>query len=272
MKRFFFFLSLLAFLFSACDEIPPTLNVKKEKRQVLIEEFTGVSCIQCPAGSAEIKALIAQHGRQLIAVSIHSAPTFSEPYPESLFDFRTEEGNDFYTYLGAPQGFPSATVNRKLFDGRSKLQLGRGDWAGYILEELSKDPKVEISIKPDFDANTRKASIEVTLFVVETITEPVVNLSVIFTEDDIVDHQLTPESSPTTDPNYKHEYVLRGTATPYDGTPITESLTAEAVITKTFEYTIPSEWNENKVNVIAAVNLNGEVKEVLQAHQVHLVE
>ncbi len=282
MKRLFFLLSFIAFSFFACEEIPPVVTgsmpgdnnpvpPKEQKRQVLIEEFTGVSCIQCPAGSAIIKDLLGTHGQQLIAISIHSAPTFSEPYPQSQYDFRTSEGNSFYSYLGSPIGFPSATVNRRLFDGRTKLQMGKGEWAGFIEEEKAVAPKVKIGIESDFDAVSRNAAIEVTLFVEEIITETDVNLSVIFTENDIVDHQLTPGSSPDTDPTYVHEHVLRGMATPFDGSPITEPLTVGAVITKTFDYTIPAEWKEDNVNVIAVVNLNGEKKEVLQAHEVHLV-
>lgn len=280
MNRLLFFLTLIVFSFSACEEIPPLVTgstpgntgptpPSDQLRQVVIEEFTGVACVQCPSGSAIIKDLVAIHGQQLIAISIHSSENFSVPTPHNQYDFRTVEGDALNNYLGGPLGFPSAVVNRKLFDGRSSLQLGKNEWPGFVAEEKATPPKVKLSIEPTFNAANREASIEVTIFVEETITDPNVNLSLIFTEDDIVDYQVTP-SGPVDD--YKHEHVFRGMATPYDGQPLTESLTIGGQITKSFNYTIPAEWKENKVNVIAMVSLAGTRKDVLQAHKVHLIE
>ncbi|MDV7402453.1 hypothetical protein RZS08_64120, partial [Arthrospira platensis SPKY1] len=67
---------------------------------MLIEEFTGVRCVQCPAGSADIETYLAIHGEQLIAVSIH-AGGFSFPFDESVHDFRTEEGEALNSFLDA---------------------------------------------------------------------------------------------------------------------------------------------------------------------------
>lgn len=281
MRHSLFYLSLSALLFSACMEVSPIItgsgngggsgptSPANQFRQVLIEEFTGVGCVKCPAGSAIIKDLIGIHGEQLIAVSIHSSGNFSVPRPQNQYDFRTTEGDALNNYLGGPLGFPSAVINRKPFGGGFNLQVGRNEWAGHIDEEKAITPKVKLDIETEFDEATRNAAIDVTIFVEETITEPDVNLSLIFTEDDIVDFQDS-DNGPILD--YHHEHVLRGMATPYDGQPLTEDLTVGEKITKSFNYQIPVEWKQNKVNVIAVVSLTGARKDVLQAHKVHLVE
>lgn len=280
MKYCLFYLSLIALLFSACVEIPPVVTgpgpggngptpPPGQLRQVLMEEFTGVGCVKCPAGSAVIKDLIGIHGEQLIAISIHSSGGFSVPRPQNQYDFRTTEGDALNDYLGGPLGFPSAVINRKPFGGSSSLQVGRNEWAGHIDEEKAIAPKVKLDIETEFDDATRNATIDVTIFVEETITDPDVNLSLIFTEDDIVDFQDS-DNGPILD--YHHEHVLRGMATPYDGQPLTEDLTVGEKITKSFNYQIPTEWKQNNVNVIAVVSLTGTRKDVLQAHKVHLVE
>ena len=268
---------LLVLNFFACQEIPPMITSgppydppgPDQPRQVLIEEFTGVGCTWCPAGSAVIKELLEIHGEQLIAISIHSTGNFSIPAPENQYDFRTPEGDALNNYLGEPQGFPSAVVNRTVFDGRTSMQMGRNEWAGYVADEIKIKPKVELGIKSEFDAADRNASIDVTILVKETVTDPDVNISLIFTEDDIIDYQVT-ENGPVLD--YNHEHVFRGMATPFDGQPLTESLTVGESITKSFNYKIPVEWKENKVNVIAVVSLAGARKDVLQAHKIHLIE
>lgn len=181
MKRYILLLVFPLFFLSSCEEIAPVVigsdgggggntTVKDQKRQVLIEEFTGVRCVNCPAGSAFISDLLAINAPQLIAVSIH-AGEFAPPYPQSLYDFRTPEGDQLLSYLGEPFGYPTAVVNRSKFDGQFDLQLGQGEWAGYIAEEKESAPKVRIDIKPEFNSSTRELKVKVALFVDETITD-----------------------------------------------------------------------------------------------------
>ena len=281
MKRLIYLLTFLAFAFTACEEIAPVVTGSMgqqgpvpptdQKRQVLIEEFTGVRCINCPNGSIIIEELLASHSSRLVAISVHSGQ-FSMPYPESQFDFRTTEGDNILNYVGQPFGYPSAVVNRKKFDNQFDLQLGQNEWAGYIAEELALPVEVKIDIQSSFNSSSRNAAIDITLFIEKFIDEPDVRLSVIFTESDIVDAQLTPSSSPNVDTGYKHKHVFRGMATPFDGTPLTGSLVAGTQVAKSYNYPIPADWNEDNVNIIVVVSLAGDTKDVIQAHEVHLVE
>ncbi len=279
MKRKVLFSALLALSFAACEEIAPPVtgamgstgpgpDITNQKRQVLVEEFTGVRCVNCPAGSAAIEDLTAVHGVQLVAVSIHSGE-FSPPYSDSNYDFRTPEGDLILSYLGEPFGYPTAVVNRRLFDGEFDVQLGQSQWAGFIAEEKAIPPKVKIAIKPDFNTTSRNLDVDVTLFVQEDITGPDVRLSVMVTESGIQDVQLTPAGK---DANYIHKHVLRGMMTNFDGNPVTGSLSTGAEILKTYSMTLPGEWDENRCDVVAFVSLAGESKDVLQAHKVGVVE
>ncbi|MCC6725571.1 MAG: Omp28-related outer membrane protein [Saprospiraceae bacterium] len=281
MKKHFLFLFAAAMLLSACKEIAPAVTgsmggdntenpVEDQLRQVIIEEFTGVRCVQCPAGSATIQDLLGQHGERLVAVSIH-AGGFSPPYPASEYDFRTAEGDQLINYLDPPFSFPSAVVNRKLYPGQTDRQLDQGDWAGFIASELAIAPKVRINIEPDFASSSRELKAKVTLYVDEAITDPDVRLSLMITESDIKDLQLVPSSS-TPIPDYTHRHVLRGMLTNYDGDQLTETLSDGSVIEKSFSFTMPADWDENHCEIVAVVSLAGTNKDVLQAHQVHVVE
>ncbi len=283
MKKYILLFASVLFFLTACEEIPPKVTgsmgggggntpnpVEDQKRQVIIEEFTGVRCVQCPAGAAFIQDLLAIHGEQLIAVSIH-AGDFTNPYSGSQYDFRTPEGTQLLSYLDQPFGFPSAVVNRKLFPGQFDLQLGQGDWAGYIASEKEVAPKVRINIEPDFNLGTRKLNADVTLYMDEAIASSDVRLSIMITENNIKDWQITPASS-TPQPDYNHRHVLRGMLTAYDGDPVTGTLSAGAEIKKTFSYNLPAGWKEENCEIVAIVSLNGASKEVLQAHQVHLIK
>ena len=140
MKKFLYLFFVLSLgLFAGCEEISPEINpqmgpntdpddpspVEDQPRQVLIEEFTGVRCVNCPDGSEAIETLLNIHGEQLVAVSIHSSGSFSVPNDENAYDFRTTEGDNILSFLGEPIGYPTAVVNRKKFPDEFDLQLGK---------------------------------------------------------------------------------------------------------------------------------------------------
>ena len=270
----------IALLSSSCEEIPPVINpfdgnpvdttvdIENQQRQVLIEEFTGVRCVQCPAGSAEIETLLAIHGERLVAVSIH-AGDFAPPFPQSLVDFRTEEGEQLINFLGPPISYPSAVIDRKLFEGENDLILGRNDWAGYIAEQKAIAPRVKIALKSTFNPTSRKVDLEVKLYPQEDIADPDVRISVMLTESNIVDIQDTPDGKIN---DYVHRHALRDMLTSYLGEAITEPLTTGTILTKNFSYTLPAGWNEEEMDAIAFVHLGGGSKEVLQAIGTHIIE
>lgn len=277
-----FFIGFSVSFFSSCDEIPPQINpqmgpignpndttsVDNQQRQVLVEEFTGVDCVNCPDGSQAIETLLDIYGEQLIAISIH-AGFFAPPIEESQYDFRTQEGDLILSYLGEPLGYPTGVVNRKKFDGEFDLQLGKGQWAGFIAEEVAIAPSVKIEIEPAFDISSRELDVDVTLHVQENITDPDVRISVMVLEDDIIDAQVTPDG---VDEGYKHKHVLRDMLTNYDGDILSEDLIASAQIEKSFSSMIPEGWVAANCKVVVFVSLGGQLKDVLQAHQVKMVE
>lgn len=275
MKRPLFILLLGAALFSAsCYEIPPvinpfdgtppdtTINIEDQERQVLIEEFTGVRCVQCPAGSAEIETLLAIHGERLIAVSIH-AGDFAPPFSQSLYDFRTPEGEGLINLLGPPISYPSAVVDRRLFEGENDLILGRNDWAGFIEVEKAVPPRVKIGLKATFNETNRNLDLEVKIYPQELITDPDVRISVMLTESNIIDYQEVPVQGKI--PDYKHKHVLRDMLSSYLGDAISETLAPGTVVTKNYAFTMPAGWKEDDMKAVAFVHLEGTVKDVLQA-------
>ena len=81
MKKIYF-LSLLAaaLLLISCDEVSSSKRLiyvepPEVGRAVLIEDYTGQYCVNCPKASQEIERLLEQYGdTTVIAVAIHSGP------------------------------------------------------------------------------------------------------------------------------------------------------------------------------------------------------
>ena len=109
MKRIVLFLSVLI-AFSACDKIDSDNFIDGEiivqpediDRKILIEDFTGHKCQNCPDAAAEIHNIQNTFPNQVVAIAIH-AGYFSEPNPPQApyltTDFRTEEEMKFMTFL-----------------------------------------------------------------------------------------------------------------------------------------------------------------------------
>jgi hypothetical protein len=278
---YLFLLLLLAL--TACEEIAPEVTpameadsvceepepVSGQGKQVLIEEFTGVRCVNCPAGSEALKGLLETHGEQLVAISIH-AGSFSPPYPDSRDTLRTQTGENILNLLGAPLGYPTAVINRKSFTGGTNMQLGRGSWAGAIEEELQLGPPpVAIGIRTQYDEGGRELSACVTLDIKEDIEAEDVRISVFLKENNVEDLQLTPESGEP-DPNYVHQHVLRAALTNYAGNLVQGELTAGNIIQKTFAVTLREKWKSEDCHVVAFVHYGGDDKVVLQAAEAAL--
>ncbi|NUO00983.1 MAG: Omp28 family outer membrane lipoprotein [Saprospiraceae bacterium] len=268
-------LACIAFLLFSCEEIAPRLNPgsgtnnpNDQQRQVLIEEFTGVRCVNCPAGSDAIQTLKGIYGEQLIAVSIHTG-FFAPPYPQSNEDFRTPEGASLLSYLGEPLGYPTSVINRKLFNGETDLQLGQSQWAGFIAEEFALAPQAQVLITKTYNPTTRALEAKVNLDILENIAENDVRISVMITQDQITDTQLTP--SGVVD-NYVHRHVLRDMMSAYDGDPVNGPLVAGDEVTRTFNYTLPQGWDADHCYIVAFLHHSGSEKTVIQAQEVKVLD
>ena len=153
MKKAVLFLSVLI-SFSACDKIDPDNFVDGEiivqpedvDRKILIEDFTGHKCQNCPEASVEIHNIQNTFPNQVVAIAIH-AGYFSEPNPPQApyltTDFRTDGGNEIHNFFG-PQSYPNGMVNRSGYP--SDVLSNYNDWGNMISSSTGSIAKVGIDI------------------------------------------------------------------------------------------------------------------------------
>lgn len=99
-------------------------------RKVLLEEYTAMRCVNCPA-AAEVAKLLQEKetfGDSLIVVAIHAS---NLAVPSGIFqpDLRTEAGNIYFKDFGFA-GTPMGMVNRKKHAG--SLVLNSSGWAAAV--------------------------------------------------------------------------------------------------------------------------------------------
>jgi len=259
------------FIYS-CEEVPTELPTNVNNgRKVVMEEFTGVRCVACPAGSKEIENLLDFYGEQLIAVSIHSG-FFANPLPANNYDFKIPAGEQLDDFLGPVSGWPRATVNRFAFAGEPELPVAATTWAGYIQQLLAQPPRVLLDITNAFDEGSRELDIVVEVTAQDQIDESL-NITVMVLETNIKDAQLTPETTQQEpDTAYIHRHVLREVVTNVTGDEISTGWSLGQTTNYSFSTTIDANWVSDNCSVVAFLHHRGGsgTKEVLQGAQKHL--
>jgi len=209
-----FYLANIIIFFASCDKVEPPYkqtpnNINNDTttyvQKVLIEDFTGHRCGNCPRAHEKINELINTFGNKIIALAIHSG-FFAEPLPPNYpTDFRTDEGNEISTAFGITV-YPSGMVNRKSYNGN--LILSYDAWAEAINVILQNKPKLGIKIQNTFNTSTNTLNTTVEIKILENISS-ITKLALFVAEDSIIAPQTDYESNPTLIPNYVHMHVLR---------------------------------------------------------------
>jgi hypothetical protein len=263
----------LAIFWTACKEEPIAIPVLSGNvpnggttvaKKILVEEYTGTGCVNCPDGAAILGDLATIYKENIILVSIHAGyfTKKSQVPKEAKLDLTTPKGTELQLFLGEPEGYPAAIINRKVRDANGSLVAGSKDqWASLIKDESKESSNAKIAIKKTFDAATRQLSVDLTFTAIENLKDSYA-YTVMLTETNIVDAQKTSAGVKT---DYVHKHVLRDILTAASGDAISESLTKNTSINRSLKYTVPTTFNEKNGEIIVILHKKGSSKEVIQA-------
>ncbi len=263
MKILFFTYTIL-FLCS-CTEVPPILptdnnSTGSKEKNVLIEEYTGVRCQNCPSGAQQLEALKQIHGDRLTILSIHGG-FFAQPTNrENKYNLDNADGVALINLFNQPVGYPSAMVDRKIFDGQSSIFSGANNWAGYIISEKSKEAAVSMDLLINKNTTTRQVSGQCIVKGLTDLGNQSYYLSVALAENNIKDAQLTLTG---VDTNYIHRHVMRKFITGINGKKL-DSITLNSNQSYSFTITIDPLWNLEQIYLVAFVHKNAPDYEVIQ--------
>ncbi len=276
MKKIIYIISILTvgiFMFHACDIIEePYLkpignsgNEPDEKvRKVLLEEYTGHKCPNCPEGAELAHSLQSVYGEKLVILSVH-AGWYANFAATGLFtmDFRTEAGsewNDFFVV--GPTGYPAGIVNRREYQGSTVLS--KDEWEPAIAEIIDDSAPAVITISNTFNTGTRDLVCRMETEFLENL-DSTYNICAVITESGIIAPQQTEDGIDTT---YEHNHVLRasmngiwGELVGADGLAVTGDISVNE-----YTFNIPAGWNADNCRVVAFVFSN-ETNEVIQAEE-----
>ena len=231
---------------------------------MLVEEFSGARCPNCPQGTQELDNLKSIYQEQLVIVTVH-AGDFAFTYPESKFDFTTDGGDEILELLGNPIGYPSAVINRKRDQSSSSYQVFSSKWSTLISSALAVDPVVELTLDVLYDVNTRELQAEIAVVPLEDL-EGSISIVVLIKEDELIDPQADRAVPSGVVMEYNHHNVLRTVLSSADGDLLATNPRFLERVEKPYSFIVPQHpewWKAEDLELVAFV-LN-EQGEVLQA-------
>jgi len=163
-------------------------------RAVLIEDFTGQKCVNCPNATSAIHDMQEAYGEEsVIAVAIHCGPF------GLASGLMTELGQTYWNnWFSDTQGQPVVKINR----GAGNDEIN--SWAGIVANELAKSTDVTLTLGTEYNEENRSVDVTVTALGKVGETE---KLQLWLVEDGIVAAQKLPDGS--TNKQYVHNHVLR---------------------------------------------------------------
>ena len=221
----------------------PTSTVKN----VLLEDFTGQRCNNCPTGTEVIEQLQEAYPDRLVAVGIHGGPLGFKG-SATVKGLATEVGDEYYNHWNLEYQ-PVGLINR----GEATNYV---NWVGEVMKEMKQTSVVKMEVEAILNAD----KIDITVKE-EGYDSYNGMLQVWLLEDGIVAMQTMPDG--TNNREYIHNHVLR---TPVNGT-WGESflINKDEKKNQHLMQAVDADWDASKLSIVAFVYNGTGVEQVVKA-------
>ena len=214
MKKLSFILAVAALMLfvSSCDKIDinnthKPFNISGHGKTVLIKDFTGVRCVNCPAAAEAAHELQHNLGEEhVIIMSVHAGPLAHAvgQFP----DFTTPEGTDWY---GDNSSNPLFSVDHVALTDGNTLYVDQIDTP--VADALAEEQTFEIFTAVSYDEETRQLDLEADVVATAEVSGNFY-VTACLLEDSIVGRQVVPGGIDTA---FVFRNVFRGTVNGADG-------------------------------------------------------
>lgn len=257
---------------NGCTIAEPTFTPRNNPvKKILVEDFTGHRCGNCPRAAEKIHDLETQYGDQIIAIAYHSELSgyftgVEEGTNKYTYDYRTSTAKDIDTRFGISGiGIPRGMINRT--DNGQGKSSPPNTWTGQISALVNQAPAMDVQLKNAYDA------IEGTLCAYTYVqglqaSSGTFRLVVYLVENDFTNWQKDYNNINEDIANYNHSHIFRTNLTTVWGKEIktgTMNPGEETVI----GFSIPfdaNKWNPDNCYVVAFV-YNEDNGQVIQAEK-----
>jgi hypothetical protein len=258
IKRAFVSIAILM-VFCGCDVVPDNDRLAvvpfDVKKTVVIMDFTGWNCTNCPNAARTI-----QNMREfdfvrdnIIAVAMHpDGIHWTEPEGDAI-DLRSEAATEYWKYFGSPQAFPVGSVD--FVEYNNSFLIPEKNWNSAVAQRIAMDVPLEIEINCNINTATR--DVEITSTITSTVgANDSYSLILWIIESDVIGLQL---DNGVYISDYRHNHVLRDAINGIWGETI--ALSGNSCV-KTQIYSVNTDWNMQNCAIVGVV-INSNTREAV---------
>tara|TARA_R110002050_G_scaffold87066_2_gene184606 strand:- start:10350 stop:11258 length:909 start_codon:yes stop_codon:yes gene_type:complete len=252
------------------------------KRRILLEEFTGHKCPNCPEGADIATQIKTDHPEDFLSVSIHNSGSFSKvdlsnpahPYPS---DFETATGERLRIKY-KHSAFPGGMLNRTEINSTPKVPYR--SWVNEVQNLLNDAtymaPRFKLHLENIYNSKLGERSLRIR-YKATAIQDVTGNIAIAcyVLEGKIIAPQVDNRLNDSYVHDYEHNHVLR-VGFPGDGagkTLFNNPTNGEVaeVISENDEISVAlnDEWKPENMNVIVFL-FNSDTGEILHVEETHL--
>ncbi len=273
------------------DGWPSFTNNTNVNLNVLIEDYTGSQCINCPYAHNAAEEIVDDNLGRVFVASIHSSPvgmSTSQAYTDAPFltNFTNQNGFDIAIDLASKDPYfdanPAGTFNRRkegIQISYSYSPSSSNLWASFATSLLNaNDLKVNLQSKANYFPATRGIILHTEVELKSSSLNDSSNLYqvVYLIEDSLVAPQITPSAWTQFpggyDPEYIHRNIMRGCL---DGKSFGRKLMTSMKVDKNgnvltgnkyyinYSYKLPAQYNKDNMHLLIFV-YDGETNQILQ--------
>ena len=284
MKNSFLILAIVSCFLFSCDYVDVPVPSSSTSggadtfltRKILIEDYTGHKCHNCPPAAATIEQIKNKYGSKIISIGIH-AGGLADPVAGSAslykYDFRTTTGTAYYDFfqINASGGIPKGMVNRIGYSSTTSPLLDYGNWSSFVENIIHDSAKVDLKISNSYDSGSRSLNTTIKSRFLNVLSGDDFKLVVLLTEDSIVATQLMPDGvTPQDSIHYLHHFALRDVINNTWGDTIvgvaSTTNTTDTIINNYPSYLLNSTWNQDQCYIVAFIYKYSNY-EILQVDQ-----
>ncbi len=286
MKNSILFASLIAIAsLSSCDKITEP-RVKQTQvvgsqfvtktnasvahfKKVLLEDYTGHTCGNCPAAADVAHQLAAKYGDSLVVLAVHAGFFSKVKLPEYPASYTTTAGNDWDATFIGNAGNPNGMTNRKNYAGNGVVNK-ETKWPTTVSLALKDPMVVRINLETKYDTVVRSLSTNINAKFLSSYSNGT-KLSAVLMEDGIIGAQTDYRVSPDLVEEYEFEHMLRKSLNDSWGVVLKDAPIAanDSVLVSYPNVGLEATFNDKKISLVVFV-YDATTKEVLQVEQLKI--
>lgn len=256
MKKSLLLTALTAFGLSSYAQT--FVSTTPENRNVVLEEFTGISCPNCPDGHRRASEFRDDNPGDVILVNIHVGGYATPNGPGT--DFRTAFGTALVNQSGLC-GYPAGTVNREEFPGYEQTDnqgnscgattaQSRGAWSTTGAQVLGESSPVNVAGQATLDLSTGKLTVVVEAYYTGNASNPTNKLTVAVLQNNIAGPQSGANANPSQviPEGYNHNHMLRHFLTGQWGASVSPT-TMGSFFTDSYVWDVPTDINGTAIDL-----------------------